>query len=215
MGNRFCSICGNPAPLRLRKLTIDYFECESCKHLFSDYIEQDNMVGGEHEIGRNQQQNHIRLDRVATMTNGMKKEDVNIVDWGCGHGMLVADLRAAGYNVMGFDPYNPEFNRLPEKGKYHVCLMVEIIEHTCPDYIELDAINRCLLDGGLTYIETGFSNIPQQDGIPLDDYFYIAPQNGHSSIFSHHSLDLLMRIKGFETRRHFDRNTRLFSKMKK
>lgn len=215
MIERICPVCSNIATIRLRKKNTDYWSCESCRMLFSDPIDQEGLVGGEHEVGRNQLQNHIRLDRVATMTNGMKKEDIRIVDWGCGHGMLVSDLKANGYEAMGYDAYNPDFNRLPERGQYHLCMMVEIIEHTSPGYIELDAINRCLVDGGLLYLESGFINIAEQDGIPLEEYFYINPVAGHSTIFSHHALDLLMLQKGFASKRHFDRNTRLFYKIKK
>jgi hypothetical protein len=149
------------------------------------------------------------------MTNGMKKEDVRILDFGCGNFLLGKYLQDEGYNVTGYDAFNEEYSRLPEKNKYHLCLCVEVLEHTSPGFIELDVIHRALVDGGLLYAETGFINICDQDKIELEDYVYISAIAGHATIFSHHGLDLLMYKKSFITRRHFDRNCRLYEKRKK
>jgi len=179
--------------------------------LFSDDLSQEGLVGGQHEEGR-ALQNNIRLDRIETMTEGMKREDVRILDFGCGHGYLVKYLQNIGYNVTGYDAYNDEFIRLPERDKYHLCLMVEVVEHTSAPFVELDVIHRSLVNGGLFYLETGFIDIATEDKIELEDYLYVSPAAGHATIFSHHSLDYLMLLKGFQSKRHFDRNCRLYTK---
>lgn len=212
--DKVCPICNNPAPFRLRKQTTDYWQCESCHFLFSDYIDQTGLVGGQHHEGRNLEQNHIRIDRVATMTEGMKREDVYVADWGCGFGWLVNDLKKAGFNAMGYDAYSEDFLRLPEKNKYHVVTCVECIEHCVSPFLELDVINRSLVMGALLYFETGFIEIPIRDGIPLEDYVYVSPEAGHSSIFSYHSMDLLLSFHGFAPKRHFDDNCRLYRKIR-
>lgn len=211
---RICPICSNNSPLRLIKQNTEYFQCLSCKHIFSDYIDQTGLVGGQHHEGRNLTQNHIRIDRVATMTESMKKEDVNVLDWGCGFGWLVNDLNKAGYNAIGYDAFNEDFSRLPEKNKFHICVCVEVIEHCVSPFIELDVINRSLVMGGLIYVETGFSNVAARDKIEIEDYIYISPEAGHSSIFSHHSMDLLLFQHGFAPKLHFDDNCRLYRKYK-
>jgi hypothetical protein len=208
---RVCPVCNNEAPLRLSKLKVEYFQCESCQMLFSAPLDQEGLVGGCHEEGR-ALQNDIRLDRIETMTQGMKKEDVQILDFGCGHGLLVDYLKEAGYNVTGYDAYNAEYMRLPEKNKYHLFLMIEVVEHTSSPFVELDVIHRSLVEGGLLYLETGFVDVATEDNIALDDYLYVSPIAGHATIFSHHSLDYLMLLKKFRSKRHFDRNCRLYTK---
>lgn len=210
---RTCPICNGGSPFRLNTQHTVYWQCESCDLLFSDPIDQDNLVGGQHEDGR-ALQNPIRLDRIKTMLNGMAKENIRILDYGCGHGRLVEYLKNEGYDVTGFDPFNPEYSRLPERNKYHLCICVEVIEHTSPPFIELDVINRSLVDGGLIYLETGFVNIATEDNIPLESYLYVNPSAGHATIFSHHAMDYLMLLKNFRSKRHFDRNCRLYTKIK-
>lgn len=210
---RICPICSNESPLRLVKQNTEYFQCESCRTLFSEPLPQDGLVGGQHESGR-ALQNHIRLDRIKTMTNGMKKEDVRILDFGCGNFLLGKYLQNEGYNVTGYDAYHPDYNRLPEKNKYHLCLCIECVEHMSSPFIEIDVMNRSLVDGGLCYFESGYINIADRDGIKLEDYLYVNAEAGHATVFSHHGLDLLLQIKGFLPKRHFDDNTRLYRKIK-
>lgn len=209
---RTCPICSNEAPHRLTKGHTEYFQCESCRTLFSDPLPQDGLVGGQHEAGR-ALQNDIRLDRIKTMTQGMKKEDVRILDYGTGNGLLVDYLTNEGYDITGFDPYNEKYRRLPEKNKYHICLCIECIEHTSAPFIELDVMHRSLVEGGLCYFESGFINIAIRDNIQLEDYLYVNPDAGHATVFSHHGLDMLLMAKKFVPKRHFDENTRLYRKI--
>lgn len=211
-----CIICGNEAHHRLTKLGNDYYQCWSCRTLFSGPIDQEGMVGGEHEEGRNIEQNHLRINRVNEMTLGLKKEDVHILDFGCGHGMFVSDLKKAGYaNAVGYDAYNDYYSRLPETNKFSIVTMTEVIEHISHPFAELKWIHKALVPGGCLMIETSFVNIAEQENIPLSDFFYIAPQNGHCTIFSHHGLDLLMALYGFIPRQHFNRHVRLYQKISK
>jgi SAM-dependent methyltransferase len=216
MSNKKCPVCTNAAYPRLKKGIVDYWQCTNCEMVFSDELPNEGMVGGGNEVPRNVEQNHLRISRIDEMVLGMKKEEVNILDFGCGTGYLIDDLKKAGYvNTDGYDAYNEKFSRLPEKDKYHIITCVECIEHTSANYLEIDVMYRSLKKGGCVYFETSFTNIAEQENIPLDEFFYIEPSVGHSSIFSHHSLDLLMALKGFRPLQHFNRHVRLYMKIDK
>lgn len=211
--NRRCVVCDNDSSFIVRKSTTDYFQCNNCKTVFCDELDNSGKVGGEHEVGRNEQQNHIRIARVEEMILGSRKEDVRILDFGAGHGYLIGDLKKARFPVVdGYDAYNEEYAILPKRNTYHIVTMIECVEHLCQPYFELDVIFRSLMQGGCIMIESGFTDVAKEDGVRIEDYLYVNPSAGHSTIFSHHGLDLLMALKGFIPRQHFDRNVRLFQK---
>lgn len=201
--------------LRLRKGSTDYFQCTSCQSLLSGPLDNEGMVGGGNEIQRNTEQNHLRIERIDKAFAGMNKSRVSILDFGAGHGLLVKDLNAAGYNCDGYDAYNEEFSKLPEKGKYNIVTCIECLEHTSAPFIEIDVMWRSLVAGGLLMIESSFVNIAWEENIELEDFFYINPSVGHSSILSHHGLDVLMCKKGFIPISHWNRHVRAFLKQSK
>lgn len=209
---RVCPICSNHAPIRLTKKNTNYFQCSSCKTLFSDALDNDNMVGGGNEEQRNKEQNKERITRINEIING-RKEDSRILDFGAGHGLLVKDIIESGIPCDAFDAYNPEFNKIPEKDTYHIVTMIEVIEHLSSPYMEIDVVRRSLKKGGLVMIETSFIDIAYEEHISLEDFFYVEPSVGHSTIFSHHGLDLLMCLKGFAPRQHWNRNVRCYQKV--
>jgi SAM-dependent methyltransferase len=169
--------------------------------IFCEPLNQDQMVGGGCEQVRNEMQNHLRIDRVHIL-----KDNANVLDFGCGNGMLIKDLKGAGIKCTGYDKFNPKFKKLPKKETFDIVIMVEVIEHLNEPFAELDLIYKSLVKGGVVMIETSFN-----DWLTLEDS-YIEPSVGHSTIFSHRGLTELMASKGFTEGGHFDRNVRIYKK---
>jgi SAM-dependent methyltransferase len=169
--------------------------------IFCEPLKQDQMVGGVCEQVRNTMQNYLRIDRVYRL-----KDNANVLDFGCGNGMLLKDLKDAGIKCTGYDKFNPKFKKLPKKETFDIVIMVEVIEHLNEPFKELDMIYQSLVKGGVVMIETSFS-----DWLTLEDS-YIEPSVGHSTIFSHRGLTELMASKGFTEGGHFDRNVRIYKK---
>lgn len=215
MRDKVCPICSNAANKLLVRDGTQYWQCFSCKVIFCEEVSNDDMVGGGFEIERNTNENHIRLSRIDEMCDGMKKEEIELLDFGCGHGYLVRDLQQAGYNCDGYDLYSEQYRILPAKGKYHIAIMVEVLEHMVSPFIELDVIHRSLKENGILYVETGFINTLGGEGVSVHDWFYVNPNAGHNTIFSHHAIDVLMMSKSFVPVQHYNQNTRLFRKIVK
>lgn len=71
-------------------------------------------------------------------------EQNTILDFGCGHGLLISYLRDRGYaRVRGYDPYTPEFaSREALAAMYDFVLCIDVIEHDP----EPRALLRTLID---------------------------------------------------------------------
>jgi hypothetical protein len=128
--------------------------------------------------------------------------------------MLVDYLNDNNIIADGYDLYNPIYNSF-KNNNYDLVSMVEVIEHTCYPFNEIDVIYGKLKDGGILYIETSFVDIAKSIGIKLNDYEYINPLLGHCTIFSFLGLDLLIESKGFEKMTPINDNVRLYVKIKK
>jgi len=203
-----CPCCKSGAAFIFNKNNCIYYECTNCKTIFVPKgIDQRDMVGGGFELERNTTQNKERINRIVWLIGVEGK----ILDFGCGHGLLVKDCIDMGLNCDGYDKFNPDFNTIKEK-KYDLISMVEVIEHTYSPFEELDIIREKLTDNGILYIETSFTDVALEEGIVLEDFFYINPDVGHCTIFSHIGLDLLMKSKEFIPLVPINRNVRLYQK---
>lgn len=172
------------------------------------------MVGGGFEEERNTNQNGIREERLLHLIElmGLPK-NAPILDFGCGHGLLMLYLIENGFDCDGYDKYNPKFDYFEIGKKYNIITMVEVVEHISYPFEEIDVIRDMLAPNGVLYVETSFVDVAKEEKIPLDDFFYINPEVGHSTIFSHLGLDILMLTKGFRPLEHFNRNARIFQKL--
>jgi len=203
-----CTICGHQSKIIFNKKGYDYYECSHCKSIFvPEGIDQSSKVGGEHEVGRNEKENAVRIQRFKELVGKYGR----ILDFGSGHGLLVKDCLDEGLETCGYDKFNPEFEKMPE-GKFNLCSMIEVCEHTHSPFNEFDVIRDKLLPRGILLIESSFIDIAVDEGIPLDEYFYISRDAAHCTIFSHYGLDVLMKKKGFNVLPPINRNVRTYIK---
>lgn len=203
-----CVICDANSSIIFNKGGYDYHQCEHCQTVFiPGGLPQGGKVGGEHEVGRNEKENHIRIGRILELVGKYGK----IWDFASGHGYLVRDCKAAGLDAVGYDKFNPECDKIPE-GQFNICTMIEIIEHTTSPFEELDIIYNKVLPGGVVMIESSYVDVAAEENIPLNSFFYLNVENGHCTMFSHYGLDLLMKKKGFSVCNPINRNVRIYVK---
>jgi hypothetical protein len=178
----------------------DYFQLKNGT-VYCKPLDQSNMVGGTGEAIRNSVHNPTRLERIRSFNPKAK-----VLDYGCGSGMMVNYLSERGVDATGFDKYSNQYDKVPEKEVYDVVTMIEVIEHTCAPFSEIDDIYNSLKKGGTLMIETSFTDWMNSRDV------YINPSIGHCTIFSHLGLDELMVSKGFTVGQHFNRNVRIYHK---
>jgi cyclopropane fatty-acyl-phospholipid synthase-like methyltransferase len=182
------------------KNEVEYFQDDN-GIIFCEALNQDSMIGGTAEEERNSMHNGLRILRINHI-----KQNAKVLDFGCGSGILVKYLNDSGITCVGYDKFNPNYNKLPKKEHFDIVTMIEVIEHLSEPFAELDLIYKSLVKGGKVMIETSFT-----DWLNLE-CDYINPQIGHSTIFSHKGLTELMKSKGFIEGVHFNRNVRIYTK---
>jgi 2-polyprenyl-3-methyl-5-hydroxy-6-metoxy-1,4-benzoquinol methylase len=169
--------------------------------IFSEHIlSQNEMVGGTGE----QQRSLQNIQRISKIKN--LKNSPTVLDFGCGNGMFVKTMQDESINAFGYDPFNPSFAKMPSI-KADIVTMIEVIEHTYQPYSEIDLIKDFLKVDGLLFVETSFS-----DWVDMN-HDYLNPIIGHSTIFSHAGLDLLMKTKNMMPENHINNNIRIFRKV--
>jgi len=203
-----CPACNHASEVLFHKSGYDYYQCGYCWTVFiPGGLPQGGKIGGEHEVGRNEKENKVRIDRIKELVGKYGR----ILDFGCGHGMLVNDCKLVGLDAEGYDKFNPDFDKMPE-GKFNIAVMIETIEHTTLPFEELDIIHEKLLPNGILLCETSFTDVSLEEEIPITDFFYLNVENGHCTMFSHYGMDILMKQKGFTVIPPINRNVRLYQK---
>jgi FkbM family methyltransferase len=184
---------------------VPYYRCRKCGFLFTDLIDD----WDQHQIkDRIFNEEYIRADpdfikrrpeanaRLINCLFGKNKEQLFVLDYGGGEGSLAYLLRNAGFkNVDVYDPmYHPDFKIVGKK--YHLMLAFEVMEHLSDPHSVFRDVNRFLQDEGVFF----FSTLVQPDDIGKigTDWWYAAPRNGHVSLHSFQSLEILASEFGFQ-----------------
>ncbi len=196
-------ITGKVAKKAFVKGGVQYYT-DDLGNIFCKKLDQSDMVGGGKELERNADElNLTRLDRIRQISS---KHDPTILDYGCGNGLMVKFMQAAGIDCDGYDPYNKYYDQyLYLKKDYDVIVLTEVIEHLTAPFAELAEIKEFCHKGSKVMIETSFSDwLTEHDA-------YIEPKVGHCTIFSHAGLDHLMAQFGFKADNHINRNVRIYA----
>lgn len=211
-----CKICGGAAPVfacvdfekhcnkqlveeRFADTPVKYFRCVRCHFIFTPFLDDHSTAD---LVARVYNEDYIKFDPLypvirPRMNAGFLRSiveearlspgPVRILDYGAGNGMLSQILEET-LPVENYDALNPAFDRLPE-GQFDLLFCSEVVEHI-PEPHRLMADWERLLNAQGAVL---FSTMTQPDDVASlrGDWWYLGPRNGHVSLYSRYSLDLL------------------------
>jgi SAM-dependent methyltransferase len=219
-----CKICGSAAALYgvvdfhktcheeqgsrlpLSGVPIYFRRCATCGFLFTDafddwtdeqfkrHIYDDGYLAVD--PGYQDSRPRSNADMVIRLW-GQHKANLRVLDYGGGNDVLCTALRAHGFPVaVTHDPMVPEHAHRPV-GTFDLVTCFETLEHMPDPAAGIGRILEHLAEPGLVL----FSTLVQP--ADFDNYgvkwWYIAPRNGHISIFSRKALAMAWGRRGYKT----------------
>ncbi|HEX4330246.1 MAG TPA: class I SAM-dependent methyltransferase [Burkholderiales bacterium] len=214
-----CKICGHDAdfldaadssvncdriPLPETGQLIRYHLCTACGFIFTPAFDQWTAEDFQQRIYN---ADYVRVDPEFASVRPLRQADdlvrilaplkgkVRILDYGGGTGVFAARMNAAGFETVSYDPVY-QGGAPPLGQRFELIHCREVIEHA-PDPRAFAAdLVRYLAEDGAVYLSTAV----QPDGMAehLLQWWYMAPRNGHISLFSRRSLAMLWLDQGMQ-----------------
>lgn len=177
-----------------------YFRCDVCGFLFTQffdtwtpqefvkfvYNEDYIKVDGDYAGGRPKRQATAMAQRLAGFSH------LRILDYGSGSGLFADQLRSQGFEcVMSYDPFSSPSR--PE-GQFDVVTCFEVLEHSISPQYTLSDIQSFLDKKGVVIFGTDIQ--PSTISEIRANWWYVAPRNGHASIYTLNALAHLGQTLG-------------------
>jgi hypothetical protein len=122
------------------------------------------------------------------------KDRISVLDYGGGNGRLERELRRAGFaDVRTYDPFVPESSQRPDR-LFNLVVAFEVAEHAHrPLETFADMTSLLAPDGLLVFSTLVQTEQTQREGL---QWWYVAPRNGHVSLYTTDALVILGRRLG-------------------
>jgi hypothetical protein len=219
-----CKICGGEAfpfdvvdfskschaelyPSGLSAIPVMYWQCKQCQFVFTDffdgftpeqwqrYVYNDEYAKVDPDYNVNRPRSNVRF--LSTFLSG-RKNSIVCLDYGGGNGLTAELMSKAGWAFDCFDPFG-HISISPERlGRYNFCSAIEVFEHSPDPAGSLRAIVEKASAGQLMIlIATELTDGVVSSSTRLS-WWYAAPRNGHVSLYSRKSLQILGSMFGLD-----------------
>jgi 2-polyprenyl-6-hydroxyphenyl methylase/3-demethylubiquinone-9 3-methyltransferase len=184
---KYCSPT-NPFAFGFAGIQVDYRRCQDCGFIFTDFFDDwttDEFAAYVYNADYpriDSEYADIRPGNVAAMLAERLGHwrDIDMLDYGSGSGAFAERMATHGFaNITNYDPFSSPAR--PDK-KFSLITCFEVIEHTVSPRVCLEDMASFLAPGGAIV----FSQPLQPANIETirGNWWYIAPRNGHASIFT-------------------------------
>jgi 2-polyprenyl-3-methyl-5-hydroxy-6-metoxy-1,4-benzoquinol methylase len=185
--------------LPLRGVPVYYHRCESCGLIFSNAFDAWTPADYREHIYN---ADYITVDpeyadaRPRSMAETVFKflkpaGDIQILDYGSGSGLMAQVLRDKGLSATSWDPMTSQAQ--PDASHFDVVTSFEVLEHTAtPIATAQDMVKRLTPTGVLLFSTLVVDALPPHHV----GFWYIAPRNGHVTIYTKKSLQTLFGSLG-------------------
>ncbi len=194
--------------------SIAYYLCRHCGYSFAPefmrwseaqfkeriYNEDYQLVDPDYESVR-------PSDNAALIkkTFGAAKDEIKHLDYGGGSGLLSQLLADDGWSSTTYDPFvDDHFPFVKTNQKFDLITAFEVMEHVPQPRQLLERLVSLCKPNGLVFFSTLIFDSGALERFSLD-WWYVAPRNGHVSIFSDKSLKVLFAQYGMNVA-HVDQN---------
>ncbi len=192
------------SPLPLSGIPIFYHRCTRCGLIFTVafdgftdqqfldviYNEQYALVDPEYAEFRPRGNAEFIKSQLS------RDKSISILDYGGGNGRLASLLRADGFSkVETYDPFVQEFSARPAQ-RYDCIVCFEVMEHSNRPRQTFTEVDSLLKHDGLLL----FSTLLQPPDINASGvaWWYIAPRNGHVTLYTEMALASLLHPLGLQ-----------------
>lgn len=214
-----CKICSEPAflfdivdfnkvcaeeyyPFGFAGISVPYYRCQNCLFIFTDFFDDWTtadfagyvynseyiLVDGEYAVAR--------PERMAEHMAGILAEHraARILDFGSGTGVFAKRLSALGFAAV--EDYDPFSSPKRPVGQFDIVTCFETIEHSPFPNETIGELKGFMKPSGCILFTTSL----QPDNIRelRASWWYIAPRNGHVSIYTSAALEALAASVGLE-----------------
>jgi Methyltransferase domain len=187
-------------PTGLRGIPVLYRKCTDCGFIFTDFFDDFTPDQWRTHIYND---DYARVDpdyeskrprsnvvKINVLLIGRKNKIIGL-DYGGGNGKTASLLRERGWAFDSYDPFGSTHMSPERMGRYNFCSAMEVFEHS-PDPVSSlqDIVGKMAPGRAMIVIGTGL-----HDGIVSAQtrlsWWYAAPRNGHISLFSRKSMEIL------------------------
>jgi 2-polyprenyl-6-hydroxyphenyl methylase/3-demethylubiquinone-9 3-methyltransferase len=191
--NKCCS--ATPYQFGITGIIVPYYRCENCRFIFTDLIDDwsseeiSEFIYNADYLKVDPEYLGIRAQRAADAVARVLAPctDVRILDYGSGTGAFAEAMGTYGFKDM--HSYDPFSSPARPTGTFDLITCFEVLEHAAWPVTTLAEIGEQLSGEGAILI--GQSLQPDNIEEIAGRWWYLAPRNGHVSLFAHETFLVL------------------------